>query len=336
MNKNYTFNFLKYIAFTVFVFAVAISCVQEIEPFAENEISNLVISGNITTQEKVHEVVIYRTDGSSIDRDIIEDAQVWIVDNVGTIEELDYWERGIYVTSQFKGEIGRSYHVEAILSNGDHYSSDPDIITEAPPVGELGYYKDEDDLIFNMDLLDPNEDNYYRWRFRGTYQIQVPMPTADSIETCWITDLDRQFLKIENDALFNGREVLDFEVATVELGLPFNYGYYFTLEQNSLSEGAYNYWDAIKSQLENTGSILEGANYQIRGNFHNLSNPDEIVLGYFSASDVKEASIFVPDFIETFDPIPCPIIVTGPPIYCQDCRVVSANATTKKPDFWPL
>ncbi len=86
------------------------------------------------------------------------------------------------------------------------------------------------------------------------------------------------------DTYTNGRTQLGHIVATIPAyqakpGL-------LAIEQLSLSAGAYRYYKLFADQVQNTGTLVDTPPAPLAGNIRNLSNPDENVVGYFSAASV--------------------------------------------------
>jgi hypothetical protein len=140
------------------------------------------------------------------------------------------------------------------------------------------------------------------------------------------------------------------------------YGYSLLINQYSMSEAAYSYWDQLRINSSEQGGLYEKQPLSIRGNIHNNTNPDQVVLGFFSASSVKSKRIFVSDIenlaldfttycapdtlrvggLHSIDPSEYPAFLVGNafgflPIqlsqYCVDCMAL--GGTNIKPDFWP-
>ena len=274
---------------------------------------------------------------------------------------------GIYYTPQdFAGIPGRSYQLSVTLNDGSEYESEFEQPTASPEIDSIYYYMDqyevlskndviieEERLAIAIDFCDPEgQENYYRWRYLETFKIVAPwaffpgrspgtscenlVPTRD----CWATGFDLDFLKFENDQLFDGSEVKDFQVFSTEFSQKFSEMYSIEIQQNSLSKEAYEFWNKIKTQQENNSTIFESPNYQIRGNMSKVDDPDALVLGYFSANGVSSKRLFMyPSEIDvlynyeyqcdTNTDSDCARHV------CLDCTKYSRSSVGIRPEFWP-
>ena len=97
------------------------------------------------------------------------------------------------------------------------------------------------------------------------------------------------------------------------------------LDQNSLTREAFQFYKLLNEQLSISGDIFDPPPANITGNFINLSNPDDPVIGYFHAADTRRDTIFIEsDFITR--KIPDKIIN-------NDCRTIF-NAFAERPSFW--
>ena len=365
---------LIYIALIFILFS---GCIQELDTFKKAE-RILIVEGSISDKKAAHTVKVNYTKPFNTPSDFsdVSAATVEIVDNLGNRELLTHTGKDSYQSdTSFFGVVGRFYHVEITLRNGLKYHSDPEELLAVPEIQDAWYERElvevltEDNVLikspritYKVKFADtPGERNYYRWRYQGTYQVFAPeadsfgdtprpinracpqivngviqyRPTRD----CWVPDFDNESLVIESDEFFNGKTIDEYTIFSLEVSSKFSIGYYNVLSQVSMSKGAYEYLNALKTQMGNKGSIFETSNYQIVGNIHSDDNPDELVLGYFMTGAVSEKSVFVNalDLPDVFPPKDCtPNNVNCLPLTCIDCTKNSSLATNVKPAYWPL
>jgi len=102
----------------------------------------------------------------------------------------------------------------------------------------------------------------------------------------------------------------------------------FIIRQYSLSSQAYDFWQTAQMQREETGSIFDPVPSNISGNIFNVNDPDELVLGYYSASAVQEMrfDICKEEQLSGFDlDFDIPFLecrVANPPDFCTDCTLI--------------
>ena len=65
------------------------------------------------------------------------------------------------------------------------------------------------------------------------------------------------------------------------------------VKQLSISEGTFNFYNAIKEQDIEQGNLWTQQPFQILGNMHNVNYSEKPVLGYFIVAGASEKRIFV-------------------------------------------
>ncbi|SMD36908.1 protein of unknown function [Reichenbachiella faecimaris] len=350
---------------------IHVECVDEIKVPLSSETA-LVIHGWITNEPKTHQVQIalsYPFDENPLFKTIdpiVQKAQVDISDDESNIVQLIEGKNGNYYTpNNFAGIIGRVYTLHVVLNDGREYYSRPEkLLPNGATIDNVcfentyseslssnnGSIVKSPEVSFSITFTDNSETkDYYRWGYKGVYEVFAPYaeiikvpddcdPTCgicpdETIKTCWATAFDLEFLKLDDDLLFNGRTVEDYFIYSTPADRRFNIGYAANIEQFSLTKTAFEYWSSIQSQNENTGTVFESPNFQIRGNIVSNENPDETVLGYFGASAMTNARVILEDVDVpgNLGPINCERSCI--PLECIDCRYWPA--TNIKPDYWP-
>jgi hypothetical protein len=69
--------------------------------------------------------------------------------------------------------------------------------------------------------------------------------------------------------------------------------YSVLVTQYALDSSAYNYWNAMKGNTENVGSIFDPQPNLTSGNIHCVSDPSETVVGYIGAGNAVQQRIFI-------------------------------------------
>jgi hypothetical protein len=113
--------------------------------------------------------------------------------------------------------------------------------------------------------------------------------------------------------------------------IEFSYRHYFNISQYSLTRSAYKYWSHLKIVANPTGSFIDIPPAAVIGNMYNVSDPKEIVLGYFevAAEEIIRVltvpALLVPHY--THDP--CRELKP----FCTDCLLLP-NSSYDTPDYW--
>lgn len=367
------------------------SCIMTYEPHIDSKnINKFVVSGQVTDNSDYQTVSVSTASPIGDPQYIpVSGCYVRIFDDKGNEFVMQEAEVGIY-----KGRIernyltpGTSFKVEILTSDGINIDSDFDQMSECPVVDSVYYIRKEIQtnirnqitrgLQFYIDLNCGNiNSHFFRWEVIETWEYHVDFPREwyydgtihhiyppdYSRKVCWSTKLVKNIYTLSTQDLVENKYYM----------LPLNfvdnhtsrlmYGYSLLINQIAMSEAAYSYWDQLRINSSEQGGLYEKQPLSIRGNLHNNTNPDQVVLGFFSASSVKSKRIFVRDVenfafdfttycspdtlrvggLHSIDPSEYPAFLEGNKIkyfpiqlsqYCVDC--MSLGGTTIKPDFWP-
>jgi hypothetical protein len=367
------------------------SCIVPFDPhIAAKNINKYVVSGQVNDNSEFQTVSVSMASSIGDPKYIPESGcYIRILDDNGNEFELQESNPGIYQGKIDKSYLnpGTSYKVEILTSKGINIESDFDKMSECPGIDSVYYIRKElqpnvpgqitRGLQFYIDLNAGNIDShFFRWEAIETWEYHAPYPrewyydgTIHHISppdfsriVCWSTELVKNIYTLSTVGLVENRytmlplQFVDNHTARLM------YGYSLLINQFALSEAAYSYWDQLRINSSEQGGLYEKQPLSIEGNLHNYTNPDQVVLGFFSVSSVKSRRIFIskidnlsfdfsdycsPDTLRvgglhSIDPSEYPAFLVGNKIrylpivlsqYCVDC--MSLGGTTIKPDFWP-
>ncbi|KKL99477.1 hypothetical protein LCGC14_1814030 [marine sediment metagenome] len=357
---------------------ILFGCIEPFEPVIGETKVSLVIDGMLT-------------DGAYNSPEYIPEkgAFVEISNARGNRIVLPESEAGLYEQffAQSFLETNQSYTLHIITSDGNEYISYPDTMLPCPPV-ETVYYKQEvretsnplypiNGVQIYTDLKIPEgHARNYRWEMDETWEYHAPYSIQvyyigyivdlgspnDSLKKCWISNKVRKIQTITTSQIAGDKVN----------GIPLNYvsdesnrlkfKYSLLVKQYALSTMAYNYWNQLEKQSQESGGLYEQQPARIHDNVYNPSDPTERVLGYFNVSSVTEKRIYIeehfPFHIHDYDCTPFAVNQWNPlymytaadyPIYllirdpylrsydmagdvCFDCR--EGGGSTSPPDFW--
>ena len=367
-------------------------CVEPYTPEIKESQDLLIVEGLLTDQPGYQYVYISRTSPFNDPRQYpVSDCQVRVVDESDNSFAFHEKEDGTYELWIDDGELTRDVSYKLIITlpnSAGTYESHWETLGEpCAPIDSL-YYKLE--TVQTADpsqpergiqfYIDVNTDNYkaqnYRWlltetwEYRSVHYIQYywdgeelyKMTDPKIYHTCWKTD--------RVTGIFASTTRLSDEKRI--MGFPLNYvsdetnrlmhRYSLLVQQYTLSDDAYDYWDKMGKQLQESGGLYDTQPVQLNGNIKNINDPEEIVLGYFNVSSTSEKRVFTGDLSDLNPPgFNCELTVvrstrrmpyywelpifmkslsimeSGPPYgigrgICFDCRTL--GGTIEKPDFW--
>jgi hypothetical protein len=295
----------------LFVFALLVGCVDsyDIKDTSSNGI--LVVEGVLSNQHKQHEIHLSRATSLNDKRLVPEiGAEVTISDDVGVTLVLTEHTAGAYRTPEFSAEPGRSYTLTIKTDNGI-YTSKSVLYNDGPGIHDV-YAKYIDNpngegkgIQIFTDTEDPGDTpHYYRWNYFEAYEVHAPFPSnwiwlggsdvefrIDGIDTCYAADTLRTIL-IRNT---NGQEKNGVTAQRIryipDFSHIFRYHYTILVQQISLSEESFTYWNNLRIMSENQGSLSDLQPGSVTGNITSVTNAEENVFGYFDVGRVEEKRI---------------------------------------------
>ncbi len=332
------------------------SCITEYQPDTKSLPRSLVVEGIISDQPGPYTIQLTQTTdytNAGINQRATG-AAVTISDNLGTSETLTEIApgSGMYRTkaSGIRGIAGRRYTLTIVTSDKKRYQSDAELLTAAPPIGKLYYEYRVDNTALTttnqqgwdvyLDTKDPETTgDFYRWQWTHYEPISVCQVTEhpNAISTglycctaCWNIDRCNNCIDIKSDVAINGNTLsrqLIMRVPYTSRGL-----YYLEVQQQRLSAGGYAFWQSVKGLIQNNGGLFDAAPSSVRGNMRCTSDPNSAVYGFFGATGVSEAYIYV-DRLNALgaavQPEPVSVSVLG----CATC-VDNQFRTPNAPRWW--
>ena len=374
----------------IIVLLILAGCIKAYEPKLNSDsVQKYVVQGGVSSIEGYQEVNVSLT--SSVDHPEIigvSNCQVTIIDSQNNEFSLSEFEKGVYKVWMGKESliIGLSYKVRVITPDGETLESNFDQMPDGPDVDHV-YYEIEEIPTNDLDIshlgirllvnlrANNNESRYYRWKLTETWeyhseypieyyydgQVQQEIPPDFSQMVCWTTLPIKEIFTLSTVNLsensFDGFPLNFVENNTTRLAVLYS----LWIEQISLSQDAFTYWDQLRQNSTQDGGLYSSQPIAIKGNMKNLSHDDKDVLGYFQASTVSTKRLFIypvddlfMDFINMCDTVLLEhgLIEISPrdyPAYlmtidghmslyqmnveCVQCT--SRGGTTEKPNFWP-
>ncbi len=295
-------------------------------------------------------------------------------------EDLIFTNRGNgnYHLDKNTVPLGSSYRLLITTSDGKEYASDNVEMRRSPEIDSLQWDQQKDVFIYLKMHDISNSTRYYKWDFIETVEYHTAFDShldfaGDSLifiepedyrYTCYNTFNSAEILIGSSSGLSS--DVISHQQITRVANDNSRIGvrYSILVRQYALTAEAYLYWNLVRQNSEQIGGLFDPQPAQLKSNIHNLDSPDELVLGYFSASSLTSKRLFIRNSelterkplvedeicrgvpISDFDSIPIlqriqpylPAYYSGggtlviAPAFCVDCRL--RGGVTTKPDFW--
>ncbi len=307
-------------------------------------------------------------------------ARVNILNAAGANYALQEVGNGVYTIGSAQLPGNTQYKLAIITADGKRYESDLVAVKPSPAIDSVSWVQDTAGVHVFANTHDPsNTTRYYRWQYVLTWEYHSQLETpwgltnnvifvrdiSDLIHICYQTTLS-------TDVLLGSSAALSQDVISMAplFDLPPNdsmiaYRMSIQLKQYALTPQAYSYWQIIRKNSQELGTLFDLQPSQLEGNIHCIDNPSEPVVGFISAGTEAEKRIFIKkDDLQDWVVVPgsyncvSKIIDQDPndfsrwtfadPTYapwyfapgaiiiakkeCLDCRL--SGGTTTKPSFW--
>jgi hypothetical protein len=217
----------------------------------------------------------------------------------------------IYANFSFLNNSTKQYSLKIATSTGTIYQSDFLPVKNAPPIDSLYFQPNSNGLQIYSNTHDPtNNTRYYRWEYKETwiqesdynsfFEAQtvpadtiVPRPANNQIYICWQTQ-NSSVIVLNSSAKLSQDIISQNPVTSIgSLSPKFAVEYSILLYQYALTSDGFNYWQNLKTNTEQLGSIFDAQPSEIQGNIHCVSNPALTVLGFVSIGAVTQKRLFI-------------------------------------------
>jgi hypothetical protein len=287
------------------------ACTKPYNPPAIKSVTGyLVVEGVINTGSDSTKFMLGRTVNlnSAATTAPVTGAQFVIQGNDNSSYTLTGNSAGIYTSSPLNLDNTKQYRVEIKTTDGKEYQSDYVPVKLTPAIDSVAPVIESSGLQINLNTHDPaNNTRYYRWDYTETWEFHAEYSSdyisngdsvvyrqpSQQIYFCYSNDNSTNILlgssaKLTQDVITAAP--ITFIVSTSE---KVETEYSILVRQYALTSDAYNFWTNLKTNTEDLGSIFDALPSQINGNIHCVTDPNEPVIGYISASTIQSKRIFV-------------------------------------------
>lgn len=289
------------------------SCISKFIPEISENKEVVVVEGLITDQYGSDTIKLYKSTplGRKSMATPLRGCNLIIADDLGNSYNLYETVNGIYVTNadEFCGTIGRKYtlkiYTNSATAKNFSYESFPMEMKPVPPIDSLSYEKiliSEADKYNNrkegaqvyLDAHDPeNNCKYYRWDYSETWEMRLPYDVPNKV--CWISNNSGRIM-IKNTSVLSENRITRFPINFISNESDrLNIKYSVLVNQYSLNDDEYVYWEKLQNINEEVGSLYDLTPESIPNNMYCIEDPNEKILGYFSVSAKSSKRLFIED-----------------------------------------
>ncbi len=241
----------------------------------------------------------------------VSNAQVSVEGDNGTSYALsELGTSGVYQHNQLNLSFSQQYRLRIKTPDNKEYLSDYVPVLQSPVIDSVSWKWENNGVMFYVSTHDAtNNSRYYKWEYDETWQINsiyfsfvkminsidiVPRDlTTEDVSRCWKYGKSNSILigttsQLQSDV---AHEIpLFYLPANIEkIGVRYSP----LVKQTVIPKQAYEYFNLMKKNTEQLGSIFDPLPSELRGNIKCISNPSEQVIGYITAGTQTEKRIFI-------------------------------------------
>ena len=292
------------------------SCTKPYNPKVIASANNyLVVEGTINTGGDSTIIKLSRTVNvnSATTVNPVPDATVVIQDDQNGAYSLQSLNNGYYITAGLNLGNTHKYRLSITTTDGKIYLSDYVTPITSPPIDSIGFSvvsnkQEGAGVQIYLNTHDPNNNtHYYYWNYTETWQFHADYESlyvsdgtqlnyrtpAQNIYSCYGNSISNNILlgssaKLSQDVIYQAP--ISFIPSTSE---KIEQRYSINIKQSALSADAYNYFQILKQNTEELGSIFDAQPAQLTGNIHCTTDATLPVIGYISAGSIQQKRIFI-------------------------------------------
>jgi hypothetical protein len=211
---------------------------------------------------------------------------------------------GTYSAAPLNLDNAHKYRLRIKTSDGKTYLSDFVPVKNSPPVDSVGFKALADGVHIYVNTHDDNNTTrYYRWQYNEDWQFHswyqsfwvgaVRRQANQFRYNCFAKDASSSIvigssIKLSSDVIFQAPiAIIPAYSEKIETK------YSILVKQYALTPDAYNFWENLQRNTDRLGSIFDAQPSENQSNYHSVSNPDEIVIGYLSVGSTSTKRIFI-------------------------------------------
>ncbi|HEY4325056.1 MAG TPA: DUF4249 domain-containing protein [Mucilaginibacter sp.] len=297
----------------VILVAIFFGCKEQyVRPVVSSNVNTLVVDGFINSGNDSTSIKLSRSVGvstNSVKQNPEAKAQVTVESSANSTYPLKEISKGTYACGPLNLNKTLQYRLRIVTSDHKIYLSDFVEVKDSPVIDSLGYNLTAAGLgVYVNTHDDAANTRYYRWDYHETWEFHPPYQSeyiargnsivdrnlqTEGIFFCWQNASSSDIVlnssaKLAKDVIFQGPIAM---IPKTSEKLSFEYS--ILVKQYALTQDAFNYWQLLRNNTEQTGSIFDTQPSVLTGNIHNASDKNELVFGYVSVGSVRQKRMFV-------------------------------------------
>jgi hypothetical protein len=301
---------MKNCKYPILIILILVSCRKPYNPpVISSPISYPVVEGTINTLG-ITTIKLSRTVSlsSSQKNPALTGATVVILSSQGSAYPLTEAQPGQYQSVSLNLDNSQQYRLSVKVSTGEQYLSDFESVAVSPPIDSVGYSITGNGVQLYVSTHDPtNNTKYFRWDFNETWKFHsfyesdyvtngkaiLPRTLQQQVYYCYASDTATNIF-LANTSHLSQSVIYQNPLTTIApTSEKVENEYTIQVNQYALSGDAYNFWNNLKENSENLGSIFDPLPSEISGNIHSVNNTAQLILGYVGVCAIQTKRVFI-------------------------------------------
>ena len=311
--------YLKYIVFVLVLVQIS-ACREPYDPALKAAKNGyLVVDGVIVNGQGETIISLTRSTGLHDSANIVYEkkANVQIEGEDKSIFTLSEEDNGHYTAGSLDLNEGVKYRLKISTKDGNIYLSDYVPVLTSPPIDSVSSLQEVnaddanfDNLNIYINTHDPdNKTRYYLWKYEETYKYHAAINSyvkdsnniitymsqseQDKLYYCW-KSIKSKSIFIGNSVKLS-QDVISMKPLTSTKGnsIKKSLVYSINVNQYALTKDAYDFYEILQKNTEQTGSLFDPQPSEINGNIKNVNNPLERVFGFVSISTLSSKRKYI-------------------------------------------
>ena len=381
----------------ILLIVLAVACKEKYESPVESPVTGyLVIEGVVNSGPGNTNIRLTRTTKLGNELMVLEKgAQVRIEGENNSTLALAEKTTGNYSADNLNLPNNQKYRLRIKTTGGKEYLSEFVEVKKNPPIDTVSWKIEDGGMqLYVQTHDDQNKTQYYQWEYKETWEFHsfyrsnlkykitpcagpgcptiaavyrdpVTFAYDSTIVKCWQSDTSTNLqlgstVKLEKDIVY--LPLVYIPAKSWKLGVL----YTIFVKQITWTKEGYEFLEKMKKNTEVTGSVFDAQPSELKGNFRNITDPSEPVIGFLNICNVEQRRFWiknsdVPDWgyrpncpelevlniSDTIYAYASGMLPTVPTEYknnfeilkfaaappdCVDCTLKGTNV---KPSFWP-
>ncbi|GAA4350988.1 hypothetical protein GCM10023185_09280 [Hymenobacter saemangeumensis] len=284
-------------------------CVDPYMPDAITVPTNYLVVDGFINCNGVSEIKLSRTYNisASTPPPRVSLATVYVEEESGPRYLLRESPVGTYTSSALVLNRAKRYRLRITTNGGSDYASEFVPAKFTPRIDSISWKAEDTGVGIRVNSHDASgTTQYYKWDYEETWEFAplvnpileyangqiIPIRTRYP-QRCWRNASSTAITQAKTTNLSQD-VVSNFLLLTLPPNAErLRYKYSILVRQYAQTREEYAYWDLLKKNTENIGTLFDPLPSQLTGNIRCLSNPEEPVLGFIGAHSVEEKRIFI-------------------------------------------